>query len=215
MINVVILRVTCRKTQRREEAKELERYNAEVIRQIVDATGQIEAKEAADKYQEALMYAEANKQLAMDAAHRRQRAAEQEKTANRLHVDNMRSSTWLCEDPSGGVRKGGVRRDQWKGMSVQQLQNHYDAQYDQMLEKKNRKLQDVQDEANFTERQNMIQDAMQQIVLKEQKEHYDMERSYRMQQAEQAARATERKRSEVLTNAVTEDFFSQFGTSHR
>ena len=56
---------------------------------------------------------------------------------------------------------------------------------------------------------------MQQIVLKEQKEHYDMERSYRMQQAEQAARATERKRSEVLTNAVTEDFFSQFGTSHR
>ena len=114
MLNVALLRVSSRKTLRREEAKEVERYNAEVVRQIVDATGQIEAKEAADKYEEALMYAEANKQLAMDAAHRRQRAAEQEKNANRLHVDNMRSSTWLCEDPSGGVRKGGVRRDQWK-----------------------------------------------------------------------------------------------------
>ena len=81
MLNVAILRVSSRKTLRREEAKEVERYNAEVVRQIVDATGQIEAKEAADKYEEALMYAEANKQLAMDAAHRRQRAAEQEKNA--------------------------------------------------------------------------------------------------------------------------------------
>ena len=201
--------------QKRAEAKEIERYNADVVRQIVDATGQIEAKEASEKYEEALMYAEANKQLAMDAAHRRQRRTEEERTANALHVDNMRSSTWLCEDPSGGLRKGGVRRDQWKGMSVQQLQDHYDAQYDQMLEKKNRNMQNAQDEANFAERQRMIQDAMQQIVLKEQNEHYEMERSYRVQQAEQAARATERRRGETNSNAVTEEFFKHFGSSHR
>ena len=41
MLNVAILRVSSRKTLRREEAKEVERYNAEVVRQIVDATGQI------------------------------------------------------------------------------------------------------------------------------------------------------------------------------
>jgi hypothetical protein len=202
--------------QKLAEEKEQDNFNSELVRQIVDATGQIQAKEEREKYEEALFYAEANKQLALDAKHRKQRQKEQEEAANRLHVENMRSSRWLCEDPSNGRRMdGGVRRDQWKGMSVQQLQSHYDAQFEQLLDKKNRKMLAAQEESEFAERQNMIQDAMQQVVLKEQNERYEMERTYRMQQAEQAARTTERKRSEVITGAVTEEFFKQFGSSHR
>ena len=204
-----------RKNQDAAEAAEDAARQAEMVRQIVSATGQIEAKEASEKYEEALMYAEANKQLALDAQHRRQRRKEEDMAANRTHVSNMRNSGWLTENPAMGLREGGVRRDQWKGMNVSQLQSHYDAQYDQIIEKQTRKQQQAADDAEFSERQQMIQDAMQQIVLKEQNEQVQMERNYRLHQAEQATRAFERKRDEVTTGAVTDEFFKYFGSSHR
>ena len=184
-------------------------------RQIVDITGEIEAKEAAEKYEEALMYAEANKQLAQDAADRRSRERNAQKAASLSHVNNQRSSQWLTEDPSAGLRIGGVRRDQWKGMSTSQLQAHYDAQYEQMLEKQARKQREAMNDAEFAENQRMIQDAMQQVVMKQQQEHQVMERNIRLQQAEQAVRARERKMAEKHTGAVTEEFFNYFGSSCR
>ena len=204
-----------RKQQRAADEAEDKARHANNIRDIVNATGQIEAKEASEKYEEALYYAEANKQLALDSQHRRQRRAEEEASANRQHVSNMRDSAWLSENPSAGLRVGGVRRDQWKGMNVTQLQSHYDAQYDQMIEKQNRNQQRAAEDAEFKDRQDMIQDAMQHIVLKEQIEHQQMERDYRLAQAEQATRKIENKRNEITTNAVTDEYFNYFGSSHR
>ena len=61
-----------------------------MIKQITDITGEIEAKEAAEKYEEALRYAEANKQLAQDARDRRFRQKQAEREASILHVNNQR-----------------------------------------------------------------------------------------------------------------------------
>lgn len=210
-----IFTFTFRKEQRRLARKAVSDMEAMRIRQIVDITGEIEAKEAAEKYEEALMYAEANKQLAQDAADRRARERNAQKAASLNHVANQRSSQWLTEDPSAGLRRGGVRRDQWKGMSTSQLQAHYDAQYEQMLEKQARKQRDAMNDAEFAENQRMIQDAMQQVVMKQQQEHQAMERNIRLHQAEQAVRARERKVSEKHTGAVTEEFFNYFGSSCR
>ena len=127
-----------------------------MIRQIVDITGEIEAKEAADKYAEAMFYAEANKQLAQDAADRRIRERKADRAASIAHVANQRGSAWLTEDPTNGVRVGGVRRDQWKGMNTSQLQAHYDAQYEQILEKQARKQRDAMSDMEFADNQRMI-----------------------------------------------------------
>ena len=205
--------------QRCEEEEEMDRRNAEMIVQIVDATGQIEAKEQSEKYEETLMFQEANKQLAMDVAYRKQCASQEEYAANVRHVAHQRNTDWLTENPRSGMREGGVRRDQWKGMNVQQLQSHYDMQYDQMLEKQRRKQALAEEEADMAARGRQIQDAMQQIVMKEQEEHEAMERDFRLAQAEQSARTTERKRSDAIrdsvTAEVTDEFFNYFGASHR
>ena len=75
--------------QKLAEEKEQDNFNSELVRQIVDATGQIQAKEEREKYEEALFYAEANKQLALDAKHRKQRQKEQEGSNRFKHLDTV------------------------------------------------------------------------------------------------------------------------------
>ena len=56
---------------------------------------------------------------------------------------------------------------------------------------------------------------MQQVTLKEQMEHTQMQMDYRLMQAEQAVQVKERKNREVHTGAVTDEFFKYFGSSAR
>ena len=130
-----------------------------------------------------MFYAESNKQLAQEAADRRARERQADRAASIAHVNNQRDSAWLTENPANGVRVGGVRRDQWKGMNVSQLQSHYDAQYEQMLEKQRAKQAQAMEDARFAQMQRQIQDAMQQVTLKEQMEHTQMQMDYRLMQA--------------------------------
>ena len=207
--------MTYRKAEKLRAKQEMAERNAAMIRQIADITADIEAKEAMEKYKEALMYAEANKQLAEDAKNRRARERQADQAASIAHVSNQRESAWLTEDPTSGLRVGGVRRDQWKGMSTSQLQAHYDAQYEQVLEKQSQMQKDAIKEAEYADNQRQIQDAMEQVVLKQEEDRLAMEKSIRLHQAEQAVRRRERENAEARTGAVTDEFFKYFGSSCR
>lgn len=193
---------------------------AEDIRQIVEITGSVEAREAEERLAEAHRYAAANQILADDAKHRRQTRVMEDRAASERHVRNQIAGPFLSESRAAGVINGGrrYRRDQWKGMTTQQLAEIYAEQQSQMEEKKAIFAQKTRDDARFADDQATILDAMQQISQRELDESAALERQVRMAQAQQIVEKHERDRRDRAARrsaAITDDFFNKFGTSHR
>ena len=155
---------------------------------------------------------------AEDVRFRRQQEKHADTERGLNHIKNQRDHAFLREDPNSGIISGTrVRRDQWKGMSAQQLNGVNEQIYMQQLENKARRERERQESMAFSKQQDFIVDAMQQVTVKEQMEAQAMEYHYRNMQAQQIVAKHQRDQTsrEMRNQKASEEFFNYFGKSCR
>lgn len=210
--------ILAEKRAKQEAEKEANQAEATMINQIVSLGNEIEAKEADDRLVESMVNARTNLQLAEDKRHRDAtlRQSEQDRAAS--EVTNLTNSAWLNEHRAEGLnRMGKPRRDQWKGMSTDEIAQIYASQQRQIEAKHERKLEELARDREYSEYQRSVLNATQEMSRRELEEEEFRTKQIRMDQARQIVE--KRVRDEIARKdrigSITDDFFKGFGSSHR
>ena len=165
--------------------------------------------------------AQANKALAENKRERELFAKTQEAKMNEEEINAVLSSTFAREDPVLGVHSTQpwrVRTDHWKGMADTEKQEIRDFQGTQRQERKEieaqRQHQEDMHAKNTEYARRYVTHAAHQFESTKHTHNIDNSAFLKTQMAEKVERDKYFKEV-VNTNYPTEDFFNQFGTSHR
>lgn len=161
-----------------------------------------------------------NKRL---ATHRRATADKHSMLESGLRSNEIRcalENPVLSEDPrqaASSLSAGRVRVDHWKGMTQAEHQSIIHQQFMQQQELKSRRQEEVRKEAQWAQASHMTDQAIkeQQRQVDNLQRQQEKDRLHFLQQQAEEKRTRDAALNDVYANAVSKDYFSQFGTSHR
>lgn len=147
---------------------------------------------------------------------RKKKKAEEEE----LYMNMAKSSKLLTERMEDTLRIDNPNRFipyAFKGYGLEKSKEWYEKRQDQIAEHENLRNQKKEDEKNWVEQAKLQRKHLLKIELEQRQMKTQKQQEYANELAKQAKEQQERaaKLKETFTNTVTDDFFNQFGTSHR
>lgn len=163
----------------------------------------------------------ANKTLAAEKREREQAMKALEEKLNVAEIDAMQSSPFVNEDRIVGVsstQPWRVRTDHWKGMTDGDKAQIRDYQHEQRIEREKLKENAQAWDNYYAQNSEMCR----RYVTAAAHQHEDVQAQQRKenadflkQQMDEKTRRDKRNKEEIYNSYPTEDFFNQFGRSHR
>ncbi|XP_077066745.1 RIB43A-like with coiled-coils protein 2 [Siphateles boraxobius] len=182
----------------------------------------LELQKMEEQYKRAVAFAtkDFNRALAAEITHRRLQECQEEEENNQTDILNQLNGDLLMENPEQKVSVLGLsrlRRDCYKGMSPEELQQYTQYQLQQAEDKKSAAMK--QREKELQEHQENMTSARAALLLERQQARINKElrRSLDNTNAQLAQTHDARKEhlQDLYTNIPDERYFSQFNTSSR
>ncbi len=213
------------------QKKEKEDKKALEVQDMVEHSELLKRQQAVQAYAEAELntsrkhlqveIAQANKSLAEEKRERELLHKAKEAKMNESEINTMLSSPFVREDPVLAVHSTEpwrVRTDHWKGMAdkdKQQIREYQQLQRQELHEREKKNLQTQNMYAQNTEyARRYVTHMAHQFETMKKDQRVSNSDFLKTQMSDKSARDKHFKEV-VNTNYPTEEFFNQFGTSHR
>jgi hypothetical protein len=177
------------------------------------------AEEAAllEEQQQRYAIQDYNKLLAKEARAKKRQEELYQKQIDQWELQNQFNDPVLAEDPNlGYVASGRVRKDQWKGMSqeeVSAIYKHNALQMEEMRQKQQAEKEELMQHSAMLDELDKSLIQMEQTEAGNQiAERFELRKDHDFQKADHRAREKARNR-ELGQGAVGDGFHSQFGCS--
>jgi len=208
------------KQSRVEKAAMEDKMYSDNIIAVVNLTQQMEEQERDEKAIENMEYREANLQFAAAKEHQQKLFVESEEARRQASLAYSAKDPFLNEHRTTGISslgRGRYRPDHWKGMTTKELQNIFETQKRQAMEKEESKNQERARENEYANYKRAVYNMTQEANMAEQFEARADQYAVRAEQAKQIVEKHTRDAflKKERAGYITDDFFKGFGSSHR
>jgi len=193
---------------------------AQFIKKQTEQMEKLELEKNQRRHNQTMDVANKNKRIKEEQAKMLEERRKEEARLAERDVETMKSSTFLSERLEDTVRVDNSKRYipyGFKGFGVDKTKEYFNQRQQQAREQENLKMTKKQEELEWASKEESQRREMLKIEMERRRDRLAKRQQYACELREQATqhKTLLTKTNKEFENEVTDDFFSQFGTSHR